>query len=144
MRDALQDFVRLSQSLQTERAAILVRLAELDRALGSGAQASVAGGEIPIPFALAPKRRGRPPGSGRRGRGGRRATAPDGSKLGMREAITQATAQGAMIIRDLVPAMQKLGYKFSSKNPVNSVGAYLYGPTGKKYFKKRDGGFVAK
>jgi hypothetical protein len=32
--------------------------------------------------------------------------------------------------------VQKLGYKFASKNPQNSVGAFLYSATGKKHFKK--------
>ena len=67
-----------------------------------------------------------------------------GSKIGMRDAIAAATRKGALKPRELVDAVQKVGYRFTSKNPYNSIGAYLYGREGRKHFKKVDGGFVAK
>ena len=51
---------------------------------------------------------------------------------------------GPLEIRELVVAVEKLGYRFKSKNPANSLGAFLYGPEGKQHFKKVAGGFVAK
>lgn len=60
----------------------------------------------------------------------------------MRDAIATATARGPIGISGLVPAVKKLGYKFTSKNPVNSLGAYLYGPAGKAHFRKVADGFI--
>ena len=62
----------------------------------------------------------------------------------MREAITQVLNKSPMKIRGIVEGMEDLGFVFKSKNPVNSVGAYLYGPEGKKHFKRADGKFVVK
>jgi hypothetical protein len=56
------------------------------------------------------------------------------------EAISQVTAKKPLTIREIVEAVQKVDYTFSSSNPVNSVGAFLYG-TGKKAFKRVDGRF---
>ena len=36
---------------------------------------------------------------------------------------------------------RRAGYVFKSSNPTNSVGAYLYGPEGKKHFAREDGQF---
>jgi len=62
----------------------------------------------------------------------------------MRDAITQVVRSQPRKIRDIVEGMENAGFVFKSKNPVNSVGAYLYGPEGKKYFKRADGKFLAK
>ena len=62
----------------------------------------------------------------------------------MRDAITNVVRTSPKKIREIVAGMQSLGFVFKSKNPINSVGAYLYGPEGKKYFKRADGKFLAK
>lgn len=61
--------------------------------------------------------------------------------MSIREAITKVTAGQPLGLSDLVAAVQRIGYKFESKNPRNSVGAYLYSPHGKKYFKRVNGKF---
>ncbi len=63
--------------------------------------------------------------------------------ISIREAIMRVTSKEPLTVRDIVPAVQKLGYKFQSSNPVNSVGAYLYGAHGKKHFKRSKGKFSA-
>ncbi len=40
--------------------------------------------------------------------------------------------------------MLKQGFVFKSSKPVNSVGAYLYGKEGKKYFVRKNGLFFKK
>lgn len=137
MPDNISRFVALRGMLEAERSAIYQRLRELDAALGAAAgtqeQPKAAS---PSPAPLVPRRRGRPPGS--------RNTSSAGAKFGLREAIAQAVARGPLLLRDLVPAVQKLGYRFTSKNPYNSMGAYLYSPRGQVAFRKTANGFVAK
>lgn len=125
-----------------EREALQKRLEQIDAALGSGAllatptraaaapapTAAPARRATPAPSAsAASKRRGRPPRSG--------------NGLSIREAITRVTSKQALGLTDLVNAVQAIGYKFESKNPRNSVGAYLYSPYGKKHFRRVNGKF---
>jgi hypothetical protein len=63
--------------------------------------------------------------------------------MSLREAIIKVTAKKPLSIREIVDAVQKIDYKFSTSDPVNSVGAYLYSKSGKKSFKKVDGKFSA-
>lgn len=65
--------------------------------------------------------------------------------MSMREAISKALAKQPLGIQDVVAGMKKIGYRFKSSNPVNSVGAFLYGPEGKKTFVRgKDGLFSVK
>ena len=120
-------------SLERERAAIRERLAELERVLGNptSEQGLTAGDRTARQAGQTQTRQA----SGVR-RGTRRG------QLTIRDAITTATQRGPVGISDLVPAVKKLGYKFTSKNPVNSLGAYLYGPAGKEHFRRVEGGFI--
>jgi len=61
--------------------------------------------------------------------------------MSIREAIAKVTSREPLGLSDLVDAVQKIGYKFESSNPRNSVGAYLYSKHGKKYFKNVGGKF---
>jgi signal recognition particle subunit SEC65 len=73
-----------------------------------------------------------------------RATGPrPANTMNIREAVEKATAKKPLSIREIVKAVQEAGYKFSSSNPVNSVGAFLYG-AGKQHFKRVDGKFIPK
>lgn len=62
----------------------------------------------------------------------------------MRDGIIAALNGGAMPIRPLVDAMQKNGFQFKTRNPVNSVGAYLYSAEALEHFTRKDGTFMAK
>ena len=65
--------------------------------------------------------------------------------MSMREAISKVLAKAPLGIRDIVGGMQRIGYKFKSSNPTNSVGAFLYGPEGKKSFvRNKNGLFTTK
>jgi hypothetical protein len=112
--DAVQQFTALRSALLREREKLQARLREIDEALGS------AGGG---------PRRGRVLGA-----------RPENS-MNIREAVSRVTAKKPLSIREIVAEVQKIGYRFQSSNPVNSVGAYLYG-AGKKEFKRTDGKFT--
>src|ERR1043165_189719 len=116
-QDVLKQFESLHRDLLEEREQLRKRLESLNQALGLS-------GSI-----------GSPGGAGFGG------GASFGVELGMREAIQKATANSPLGVREIVEAIQRIGFRFKSKNPYNSVGAYLYGKEGRKYFKKTDGKF---
>ena len=118
--DAVQQFTALRSALLREREAIQQRLQRIDAALAGQGQAS----------ALTQQK-------GRR----RTGTSRPENTMNIREAIIQVTAKKALTVREIVEAVQKIGYRFQSANPVNSVGAYLYG-AGKKDFRRKDGKFA--
>jgi hypothetical protein len=85
---------------------------------------------LPVVWPTEPGRRKEPP-----------ATRP-ANKLKLRDAISKVSGKKPLSVREIVEAVQKLGYQFQSSNPVNSVGAFLYGPSGKKHFKRMNGKFA--
>jgi len=113
--DTLERFELLQRELVQERAELQKRLAKLNRVLGANEPAA--------PLVPKAQPQASPPALG-------------GEKLGMREAIQQATASQPLTIREVVAAIKNLGYRFKSSDPYNSVGAYLYGKAGREYFKK--------
>ena len=113
--DVIQQFTQLRSALQRERANLLNRLQQIDAALADGAGAKA-------------------PGSRPAVTGG--ATPRTGNDLNMREAIALATSKQPLKVSQIAAAVQALGFKFTSANPTNSVGAFLYGPGGKQHFKK--------
>jgi len=125
--DAVRQFTVLRGALQRERSELQQRLKQIDAALN--------GGEVPVPFIKAPTLRGTVQKAKARTRGVR-------NKLTVREAVEKVTAAKALPLREIVEGMQRLGYKFASKNPKNSVGAYLYSAEGKKHFKRANGKFA--
>ncbi len=121
--DPLKKFVSLRDSLLKEKARLEGRLGELNDALRDGLAAA--------PVA----RRGRPAAmvpSGRRG--GRRPK----NELSLREAVTKTTGSRALTKQEIFDAVQKLGYKFGGKDPMNSLNVVLYS---KKQFKNDGGKF---
>jgi len=58
----------------------------------------------------------------------------------LREAVSQAVAQGPLNRQEILQEIGKLGYKFNAKNPMKSLDVFLYG-TGKHLFKRVDGKF---
>lgn len=69
-------------------------------------------------------------------RRGRRKRARN--KLSLRELALQVTRAKPLTRRETLVAVERLGYKFSTKNPLNSLGVALYN---KKFFKNRGGKF---
>lgn len=63
------------------------------------------------------------------------------SKLTLREAISRATKTRALTKTEILEAVQKIGYKFSSADPMGSINAFLYGKAGKREFRNDAGKF---
>ena len=126
--DILKQYASLRSALEQEREAVQSRLQQIESVLGSGEPSTRTPTNGRSAKASAPPMR-------KQGRGrGQNATS-------LREEVLRATAQTSLSIREIVEAVQKAGYKFRTSNPVNSVGAYLYGAEGKKHFRKVDGKF---
>jgi hypothetical protein len=123
--DPLQQFAKLRQQLLQEKSQIEARLGEINRVLGSETTPS-ATPPADLPGDVAPV--------GRRGRGRR-----GGNEMSLREAVLQALAHGPVARKDLVKAVQDVGYKFTTKNPLNSIGSILYGKN--TPVKSKDGMF---
>ncbi len=139
----VQQFVSLRDALVNEKAILEARLAEIDGALG--------GTSAPAPVARA-KRRGRPPG---RKKAARKASAPTAAKkaakkkgagkagrkprggISLPDAVLKVTANKPLKVKDIIAAVQKIGYKYATNNPTNSTRTMLY--TNKK-FKNHGGG----
>ena len=126
--DAIQQFASARTALLRERELIQSQLQRINAVLGGIKPV----GDATSPPSSLPKRRGRPPG--------RKPSSP----LNMREAIAQVTARQPLALRDIVPAMQRIGYPFATSKPANSVGAFLYSKAGKKLFKRAGGKFQSK
>src|SRR3954468_9618869 len=136
--DAVQQFTALRAALLSERATLEKRLQQINAVLGGGTIPAAPSSGKPSPAAKPAKpdksaNRGRPPGKPR----------DAANAMPIREAIAKVTSKQPLSVREIVDAVQKVGYKFQSSNPVNSVGAYLYGAHGKKHFKRANGKFRA-
>ena len=126
--DSLQKFHALRSSLLKEREEIQQRIRDIDTALGGGeATYREPSPKLTTTSQNSQSRRGRPP--------------RPGNAMSIREAIERVTTIKPLGLSDIVDAVQKIGYRFESSNPRNSVGAYLYASAGKKYFKRVDGKF---
>ncbi len=115
--NSLQQFVRLRQELSSERERLQVRLREINAALG----------EMPAPSSPVPSQPARR---------GRRAA---GSGQSLREHVLAVLQGGPQTKEEVLSAVQARGYKFSTSNPLNSLGVILYGKNPK--FKRVDGRF---
>jgi hypothetical protein len=116
-------FASLRLALAAEREAILKRLQQIDSALAGRVDTAPVSPKKPVASRTRSKR-------------------PQ-NQLNIRESITKVTQSKALSIAEIVAAVQKVGYKFATSNPQNSVGAFLYG-YGKKYFKRAKGKFSPK
>lgn len=116
-------YVAMRASLTKEKAALEARLAAINRALGAAA---------PVPAPAAAVLRAKPgpkPGSRRK-----RAK----NDLSMKEAAVKVLTGKSLSRHDVLKAVLALGYKFSAKDPLNSLSSLLYAD---KSFKNADGKF---
>ncbi|MEN9575850.1 MAG: hypothetical protein RL514_3705 [Verrucomicrobiota bacterium] len=121
----VDQYMAMRASLTQEKATLETRLAAINRALdGSPGPAAAKPGPKPEPK-LAAK-----PGARR----GPRAK----NSMTMKEAMTQALGDKALGRKELLEAVQKLGYKFSAKDALSSISTVLYTD---KSFKNTDGKF---
>jgi hypothetical protein len=117
-QDRIKQYLALRESLLKERADLEARLAEINQVLGSGAAG-------PLPKAVAaPARVSR----ARRVR----------NKISLRAAIRQVTSPKPLNKAEILAAIQKLGYRFATKNPMATLNSVLYS---KRQFKNETGRF---
>lgn len=119
MRD-IQKFIELKKELVAEREAIRERLAQINLALGEQSDAA----PILAPRAAPPTTRSR--------------TRPENS-LSLKSAILQVTKSRPLTKKDILSAIRKLGYRFATNDPMNSMGVILYGKNPK--FRNQNGKF---
>ena len=101
--DSLKEYVNLRESLLKEKTSLEARLERINEALGFG----------PAP-AMAPARKVSPPARKRE------------NKLSLREAVIAATKAKPLTKQEILQAVEKLGYRFNTKNPMNTLNVLLY------------------
>ena len=116
-------------ALKREQEKIQRRIREIDAALGGN------GSGMRVLTARQP----RAVAAGKRAPAKRAGRAKN--KMSIREAVAKVTAGGPLTVPEIVAAVRKIGYKFTSKDPVNSVGAFLYSARARKIFKNVNGRF---
>lgn len=123
MKSDIRKYISLRDSLMQEKTRLENRLQEINDALGQGTSpiANTSSG-APPPSPKFGSRRGRGRASG---------------GLSLRDAVLQVTARGALSKEDILNGVKQLGYRFSTSNPLNSLGVILYGKNPKF---KNDGG----
>ena len=131
--DSLQQYVPRLESILKEKAELEERLGEIDQILqslrskeSSSSPPSSGGGKKVGSSAKVSKK------------AGVRTRAQN--KMSLREAVRQATARKPLTKAEILEAIGKLGYKFNTSDPVNSLNGVLY-DTKKKEFKNFDGRF---
>ena len=118
--DKLQQYLASLKALHTEKARLEARLEQINAALADTPGAATG-------------RRGRR--VGRRGRARRNG-------LSLREAVVQVTRSRALSKPEILQAIQRIGYKFATKDPMNSLNAMLYAPANR--FRNQNGRFAPK
>ena len=120
--------------MEAERARLVARLADLDRALGVVAALPSTAAVAPAPKAAS--KPGRPA-----------AKAPKKrveNEMSLKEAVVKVLGNGALKKELILAGVLKLGYRFNAGKPINSINTLLYGSKNPK-FKNKDGAFsVAK
>jgi hypothetical protein len=137
--DPLKQFAKLQQQLVVEKGQLQARLNEITQVLGNETglpsittTTTPAQTEAPTPtLTPQPKRKGRR-GAGPRG----------GNTMSLREAVMQALSKGPLSRKELVGAVQGIGYVFTTKNPANSLGSVLYAKD--TPIKSKEGRFYVK
>jgi hypothetical protein len=114
--DIVSKYITLREGLTKEKQQLEERLSRINEALGESEGFGGAG---------ASRGRGRPPGGS--------------GTLSLREAVLQATGKRSMTKQEILDEVQRLGYRFSTSNPANSLGTILYGKNPR--FKNENGYF---
>jgi hypothetical protein len=129
--DSLQHYINLRRELSQERDQLSQRLGQINEALGelsAVAPASAPSSAEPEPSPAQPR-------TASRGRG---RTAGSGG-MSLREHVLQVLRGGAKTKEEVLRAVQQGGYRFQTKDPLNSLGVILYGKNPK--FNRVDGKF---
>lgn len=136
--DKLKQFVSLRAQLMKDKAELESRLAEINKALGAVSAVSA-----PAAKPTGAVRRGRPPGSSAVVAADSKAVVRRGgarpkNAMSLKEAVLTVTKSKPLSRPDILKAVLALGYKFKTKDPLNSLGTLLYSD---KAFKNNGGIF---
>jgi hypothetical protein len=123
MKIDIRRYLSLRDSLLKEKNNLEVRLREISQALDQTAP-TTSTVSADAGAGTSPARRGR------RKRGG-------GGGLSLRDAVLQVASGTPLTKEEILQRVQSLGYRFSTKNPLNSLGVILYGKNPKF---RNDGG----
>ena len=130
-RDPLKQFVSLRNALQQRTQELESELLHLNRALGVQSTITATAPAAPVAPAAA-ARPGRKPAAAKvRGKRAR-------NEVSLKEAVVAATKAKPLAKPEILAAIAKNGYKFSAKNPMNSLNTLLYSDKG---FKNHGGKF---
>ncbi len=122
--DALKRYLELHEKLKAEKAGLESRLAKINQALAGRIAVSAAATDVSTPA----------PGN----KPGRKGLKRVKNKMSLRAAIIQATTARALTKPEIFKAIDKLGYRFATKDKVNSLNSVLYA---NRQFKNQDGRF---
>jgi hypothetical protein len=149
--DNLQQFIKLRRELTQEKDQISRRLAQINEALGELASATADnsddGGQEEAEEA--PAARPAPASNRRTAAPAQRSApaqrpapsaAPSGGGSSLREHVMTVLRDGPKSKEEVLKAVQGRGYKFQTKDPLNSLGVILYGKNPK--FNRVDGRFA--
>ena len=117
----LTKFTRLVNDLKQERGKLADRMAEIDAVLAS---TSSQNGHVRSSDRVARPR--------------------TKNKLTLRDAVTQAVKTRSLDKKEIVAAVERLGYRFATKDPIGSISALVYSVAGKKQFRNEAGKFSAR
>jgi hypothetical protein len=118
--DKLQQYLTSLKALHGEKARLEARLEQINAALADTPGAA----------------------TGQRGRHVGRRGRPRRNGLSLREAVVQVTRSRALSKPEILQAIQKIGYRFATRDPMNSLNAMLYAPANK--FRNQNGRFAPK
>lgn len=104
--DPIQQYKKLRQELLREREHLTARLADIEATLNDSES---------TPVTKAPRAKAKT----RRGRGG--------NATSLKQAVIEVLAEKTLTKSEILAGVQANGYKFTSKNPANSLGVILYG-----------------
>ncbi len=107
--DPIEQYKQLRQELIAERDRIRARLAEIEAALE----------DAPAPQTPAKT-------SAPRTRRAAKSTR-SGNEFSLKDAVIQVLSAKPMKRKEILEAVKKIGYTFTAKNPLNSLGVVLYG-----------------
>lgn len=128
MKDSLKQFTQLRESLLKRQVAVQAELTQISAALGAFGSAS--------PAPAAPASRGAAKAAVKRGTRKRAE-----NSISLAEAVLTVTKAKPLSKPEILSAVEKLGYKFTAKSPLNSLNTLLYT---NKQIKNYDGKFGPK
>jgi len=128
-RDPLKAFVSLRDSLLKRKTSLETELAKINKALSVEPAAAA-----PVVRATAQKSAPKAKAAGRKVPGNKRAK----NSMSLKQAVLDATKAKILSKPEILETIAKTGYKFTAKNPMNSLNMLLYSD---KAFKNTGGKF---